>query len=184
MESPRPSQDRANSYRSPQSRRRRITIWTLAAPAAAIILWVSFFMAVGSSCLFGTSCASTPTSRSDSSGDDSKNDLEKGARTKIKPGDSIGAIAARFDLTEDELKACNPLVDPQALQPGQFLMVSAIDCEEADKAETGANPDPLAGDTTTGAGTTAPDPSANGTAAADPSTQANREATSEQRTGD
>jgi LysM repeat protein len=162
--------DRARSYAQPPRRRRRFSVWTLLAPAAAIILWVSFFSALGSSCVFKDCADEVSDSETVDESGDARNDLARGTKSKVKEGDTLGAIAKRFDLTEDELKACNPLVDPQALRPGAFLTVSAIDCEEADKAEAGANPDPLAGDTTAGAGT-APNPAENGTAAADPSVQ-------------
>jgi hypothetical protein len=164
-------EDRARSYSSAPRRRRRFSAWTILAPAAAIILWVSFFSALGKSCLF-KDCADPEPVAAQTADGDQRNDLARGTKAKIKEGDTLGAIAERFLLTEDELKACNPLVDPQTLKPGQYLTVSAIDCEEADKAETGANPDPLAGDTTTGV-----DPSDNGTAAADPSVTAQGEGT-------
>ncbi|MCW2927707.1 MAG: LysM domain [Thermoleophilia bacterium] len=159
-----PPDDRSRSYAAPTRRRRRFTAWTILAPAAAIILWVSFFSALGKSCVF-KECADAKDNGSETAeGGDARNKLPRGARAKVKSGDSLGALAKRFELTEDELKACNPLVDPQSLQPGQYLIVSAVDCEDADKAEAGANPDPLAGDLTD----TAPDPTENGTAAADP----------------
>lgn len=172
-------EDRARSYASPPSRKRRWTVWTLLAPAAAVILWISFFSALGQSCIF-KECADKEASANEQSADegDKRNDLARGVKAKVKDGDTIGAIAERYLLTEEELKACNPKVDPQALQAGQYLTVSAVDCEDADQAETGANPDPLAGDTTTGAGgqAEAPDPTENGTAAADPSVQEQDEA--------
>jgi LysM repeat protein len=163
--------DKTGSYATGPKRRRRFSIWTLLAPAAAVILWISFFSALGNSCIF-KECANDKKSdgaQTVAEGDE-RNDLARDVKAKIKDGDTIGSIAAKYKLTEEELKACNPLVDPQALQAGRFLVVSAVNCEEADKAETGANPDPLAGDTTTGAGSAgAPDPTANGTATADPS---------------
>lgn len=129
---------------------------------------MSFFSALGKSCIL-RECAGASGAEAEQAGasQDERNDLPRGARAKVKPGDSMGSIAERWDLTEEELKACNPKVDPQTLQPGRYLFVSAIDCEEADKAETGANPDPLAGDTTAGAEAS----QNNGTAAADPSAQ-------------
>lgn len=179
-----PEDDNSRSYASAPKRRRRYSVWTLLAPAAAVILWISFFSALGKSCVF-KECADAKDngSESQSDGSDTQNKVPRGGRAKVKNGDTVGIIAARFDLTEEELKACNPTIDPQALQPGQFLVVSAIDCEDADKAEVGANPDPLAGDTTAGVGGsgTAPDPTENGTAAADPSAQpaANADASEE-----
>ena len=167
--------DRANSYKAPPKRRRRFTVWTLLAPAAAIILWVSFFSALGQSCVF-KECSDDKEASAETAAGAAKNDLAQGTKAKIKDGDTLGAIAQRFNLSEEELKACNPLVDPQALRAGQYLTVSAIDCQDADKADAGANPDPLAGATTTGASQAgAPDPTENGTAAADPSVDAQSE---------
>lgn len=137
-----------------------------------MILWISFFSALGKSCVF-KECADAKDTGSETAAEgDDRNDVPRGGKAKVKAGDSLGSIATRFKLTEEELKACNPLVDPQTLQPDTFLLVSAVDCEDADKAETGANPDPLAGDTTAGADdAAAPDPTKNGTAAADPTVQ-------------
>lgn len=174
--SPSPDDDRARSYAQAPRSRRRYGPWTIIAPAAAIILWISFFSALGKSCIFKECADAKDTGSTTVSEDgDERNDLPGGAKAKVKEGDSLGGIAARFDLTEEELKACNPKVDPQSLQPGQYLIVSAVDCEEADKAETGANPDPLAGETSTA------DQAAinNGTAAADPSAQVEGDAKTE-----
>jgi LysM repeat protein len=178
MEAPQPD-DRSQSFRQPAARRRRFSAWTILAPVAAIILWVSFFSALGKSCVF-KECADAKDTGSQTSAEangDKRNDLARGSRVKIKTGDSLGAIAKKYELTEEELKACNPLVDPQSLQPDHYLLVSAIDCEDADKAEAGANPDPLAGDTTAGA------PEQNGTAAADPSAKAGAPDTTTTTTG-
>lgn len=162
--------DKPGSYATGPKRRRRFSIWTLLAPAAAIVLWVSFFSALGNSCAFKECADKKDEGAQTVDANDERNDLARDVKAKIKEGDTLGSIAARFKLTEDELKACNPRVDPQVLQAGRYLVVSAINCEEADKAETGANPDPLAGDTTTGgAAANAPDSTNNGTAAADPS---------------
>lgn len=168
-------EERARSYAQGSRPRRRFSAWTIIAPAAAIILWISFFSALGKSCVFKECADAKDTGSERADEGDARNELPRGARAKVKEGDNLGVIAARFDLTEEELKACNPLVDPQALQPGNFLFVSAIDCEEADKAETGANPDPLAGDTTAGANAS----QNNGTAAADPTAKAGAPDTSE-----
>ena len=169
--SPNPEADRSQTYASAPKRRRRYTVWTLLAPAAVVVLWIAFFSALGQSCVFKECVDKKGAAAKTAAGGDKQNEVPRGGKAKVKAGDSIGSIAARFDLSEDELKACNPLVDPQSLQPGQFLLVSAIDCEGADQAANGANPDPLAGDTTAGAASTAPDPAENGTAAADPSAQ-------------
>lgn len=44
---------------------------------------------------------------------------------KVKQGDSYGAIAAKADITVDELVELNPRVNPSALQPGQRLKLRA-----------------------------------------------------------
>lgn len=145
----------------PRGPRRRITFWTIVAPIGAVALFVVFFIALGNSCL-SDGCA-----KADDKVDEDKpaNDLKAGAKAKIRPGDSLASIADRFGLTVDELKSCNPAVDPQTIQPGQFLVVSAVTCEGSDLAAAGANPDPLAGETSAAA----PKPKPNATAAADPS---------------
>jgi LysM repeat protein len=181
MEAPQPD-DRAQSFRPPAARRRRFSPWTIIAPVAAIVLWVSFFSALGKSCVF-KDCANAKDKGSQTAAEASgikQNDLPRGAKVKIRTGDNLGAIARKYQLTEDELKACNPLVDAQALQPGTFLLVSSIDCKGADKAGVGANPDPLAGDTV-GPESTAPEQ--NGTAAADPSAKSGAPDTTTSTTG-
>lgn len=169
-----------NDTRAPgDRRRRRYSVWTLLAPAAAVALYIGFFSALSGSCLV-KGCDSKPNEARASSPDqaDKVNEQPRNARTKVKAGDTLGLIAAKYDLTEEELKACNPEVDPQTLQPGAFLLISGERCEDADKAPVGADPDPLAGDTSAGpaAGSTpgtggTPDTRNNGTAAADPSTR-------------
>ena len=41
----------------------------------------------------------------------------------VESGDTLGAIAAKYDTTVDELLTLNPDVDPSALQPGQRIRV-------------------------------------------------------------
>jgi LysM repeat protein len=41
----------------------------------------------------------------------------------IQSGDTLGAIAAKYDTTVDQLLTLNPDVDPSALQPGQRIRV-------------------------------------------------------------
>ncbi|MBC7460584.1 MAG: LysM peptidoglycan-binding domain-containing protein [Thermoleophilia bacterium] len=152
-------------------RRRRFSIWTVLAPAGAIVLFVLLISSVQNSCIARGTC----TKSKDSNGASGKpaNDVKAGAKAKVVQGQSMGSIAAKYNLSVAELQACNPLIDAQTLQPGQRLNVSAIDCEGQDLAKAGANPDPLADDTAAvdakGAKTTpTPDPTKNGTAAADP----------------
>lgn len=146
----------------PRRPRRRVTFWTIAAPVATGALFIAIFVGLSNSCLTSGGCSSTSAAED---ADKPANDLKPGARAKVKPGDSVGSIADRFGLTMEEIKACNPLIDPQNIQPGQYLVVSAATCEGADRADAGANPDPLAGETSAAAAK----PKTNATAAADPS---------------
>ena len=41
----------------------------------------------------------------------------------IQSGDTLGAIAAQYDTTVEQLLTLNPDVDPGALQPGQRIRV-------------------------------------------------------------
>lgn len=41
----------------------------------------------------------------------------------VRPGDTLGAIAPRFDLTEAELVALNPSIEPTSLRIGQRIRV-------------------------------------------------------------
>jgi LysM repeat protein len=51
---------------------------------------------------------------------------DEGPRTVIvKPGDSLGKIAARFDRTVDQFMRANGISDPNRLQVGQVLVVPA-----------------------------------------------------------
>jgi LysM repeat protein len=43
---------------------------------------------------------------------------------RVKRGDTLESIAAKFDTTVDDLLQLNPNVDPLALSPGQKIRVS------------------------------------------------------------
>ena len=42
---------------------------------------------------------------------------------RVRPGDTLGVVAERFDTTLDDLVALNPQVDPNALDIGQRLRI-------------------------------------------------------------
>ncbi|MCW2950319.1 MAG: hypothetical protein JWN41_1332 [Thermoleophilia bacterium] len=163
--------------REPGSPRRRTTIWTILAPAGAVLLFILLFSAASGSCVVHGNCAKSSDSKSTVA--KPANRFKSGTKAKVVAGMSMGSIAAKYGLTVADLQACNPTIDSQALQPGQRLNVSAADCEGQDLAPVGANPDPLAGDTNTAATAAAKAKQAtaaraaaesknNGTAAADP----------------
>jgi LysM repeat protein len=43
---------------------------------------------------------------------------------RVKVGDTLESIAAKFDTTVDDLLALNPGIDPLALSPGQKIRVA------------------------------------------------------------
>jgi len=43
---------------------------------------------------------------------------------RVKSGDTLESIAAKFDTTVDDLLALNPGIDPLALSPGQKIRVA------------------------------------------------------------
>jgi LysM repeat protein len=43
---------------------------------------------------------------------------------RVKTGDTLESIAAKFDSTVDDLLALNPGIDPLALSPGQKIRVA------------------------------------------------------------
>ena len=44
----------------------------------------------------------------------------------VQPGDTLSDLAERFGTTVDELVAANGLTDPNALQPGQTLLIPSL----------------------------------------------------------
>jgi hypothetical protein len=43
---------------------------------------------------------------------------------RVRPGDTLDSIAARFDTTSERLSELNPGIDPLALTPGQRIRVA------------------------------------------------------------
>lgn len=48
-------------------------------------------------------------------------------RYRVRPGDTLESIAARFDTTADTLIDLNPGIDPLALNPGERIRVPRRD---------------------------------------------------------
>ncbi|WP_245860291.1 LysM peptidoglycan-binding domain-containing protein [Candidatus Chloroploca asiatica] len=44
----------------------------------------------------------------------------------IQPGDTLSDLALRFNTTIDELSVANGITDPNALQPGQTLIIPSL----------------------------------------------------------
>ena len=150
-------------------RRRRWSVWTLLAPAALVIFSFLIFQAVFDSDLFSGSDGGDDGATEETIDEGLTESQLAAVRTKVKPGETLSEIAAAFGYTIDELTACNPQLDPQTIQAGDYVLVKRDVCSGADKAAVGADPDPLAGETAIGAdelaGTAPPQPA--GDAAAD-----------------
>lgn len=148
-----------NDHRDPLRPRRRYSIWTILAPVALLVFVFATFNAIGESCLFKECRDEAPAkAKDDGAAKRTKagakrrdnESLPTGMRYTVKAGDNASAIAADFDITVDELQACNPKADITILPEGMKLFVAPARCRGADLAEAGANPDPFADDTNVG----------------------------------
>jgi hypothetical protein len=106
--------------------RRTFRLWTIAAPAALLVLVVVLFNAVSSSCAL-RDCPDAAPAKDVAAADSTP----KPRFHRVKEADSMGGIAERYGLTIDEIKACNPNVDPNALQVRQRLRVEKEFCKKA-----------------------------------------------------
>jgi LysM repeat protein len=105
----------------------RMWIYRIAAPAA-FFLAATILVILIERGLNGSPSESTPTtvptvstpSTPTTSGTTSK----KKQVYRVKAGDTLESIAAKFNTTVDDLLALNPGIDPLALSPGQKLRVA------------------------------------------------------------
>lgn len=172
-----PNSGSSHASNSSEPSRRRYSVWTLLAPAAVAVLWIVFFSSLSGSCLV-KGCSKAKDTSSETATTKLDANIAKARKVKILKGTTLGQIAQTYGLTEDELKSCNPNLDPQALTLNAYINVAQDECKGADLAEAGANPDPLAGETNAATGSVSDaeaakaDTTNNGTAAADPSVDA------------
>lgn len=142
--------------------RRRFSAWTLLAPVALLVFVFAAFNAIGESCVV-KHCAK-PASKSSAKDDVLKSDkpptggkkpsclntpklCPRNAKYTVKEGDNASVIADRFQLSQDDLSACNPNADIVSLPVGTKLFISPARCKGADLAKPGANPDPFSDET-------------------------------------
>jgi LysM repeat protein len=112
----------------------RLTVWTFVAPVALVVAVLVVLNIAGEVVDSGSSVTATLEGTRTSGAEPQANaGSEPGTTTggparrrfyTIKPGDTLSAIAAQFDTTEEELQQLNPNVDALALVPGQRLRVS------------------------------------------------------------
>lgn len=116
-------------FEPPLPPRRKNRLIVIAAPTALLVLVVLLFNAIGSSCAV-TSCTSKPAHRA-STRTTADTSAKQQRFYRVAASDSMGSIAEKFDLSIDEIKACNPNVDPNALQIGTKLRVERDYCKKA-----------------------------------------------------
>lgn len=121
-----------NPYTDQPRARRRYSFWTLLAPAALVVFVMLIFNALGSSCAI-KDCKDTTAK---SKGADTTKPPKKPVKSRrfyhvTDKDSSMGVIADKVGLSVEELQACNPNVDPNALRPKQVLHVEPKRCKLA-----------------------------------------------------
>lgn len=107
----------------------RTWIYRIAAPAAfflaATILVVLIQRGLDSSSSeTATSAVPTATAPETPTTTGTTTGKQKKQVYRVKAGDTLESIAAKFDSTVDDLLALNPGIDPLALSPGQKIRVA------------------------------------------------------------
>jgi LysM repeat protein len=105
---------------------RRIWAARLAAPVAFFAAATALIVLVqrgldGGSTAGGTT---TPTLTSPTPTSGTTTETKKKRFYRVRRGDTLESIAAKFDTTVDDLLQRNPNVDPLALSPGQRIRIS------------------------------------------------------------
>ena len=107
---------------------RRVWAARLAAPAAffvaatVLVVLVESGLNGGSSTATSPSAAPTLTSPTTSSGTSAAKKKKK-RFYRVKQGETLESIAAKFHTTTDDLVRLNPGIDALALQPGQKIRI-------------------------------------------------------------
>ena len=106
----------------------RMWVYRIAAPAAfflaatILVVLIERGLSDGSS---STPTTSLPTtSVADTTTNSGTTTSKKKQIYRVKAGDTLESIAAKFDTTVDDLLALNPGIDPLALSPGQKIRVA------------------------------------------------------------
>jgi LysM repeat protein len=102
----------AHRWRAPLARYGAPAAFLAAATVAALLVRAGLKAGDRPARTPSTAATATPTATSASP-----------AYYRIRSGDTLGAVAARFHTTVDELLTLNPRVDPNSLYIGQRLRV-------------------------------------------------------------
>lgn len=102
----------------------KLSVWSLLAPVALVIVVIFVFNAIGKSCAV-RDCPSNAKSTTTTA----TAKIPTNKRHRVKPNETAGNIAKLYGLTVDDLAACNPKVaDLYTLQVGQVLTVNPKRC--------------------------------------------------------
>jgi LysM repeat protein len=106
---------------------RRAWVARLAAPVAFFVAATVLIILVESGLNGGGSAATTsslPTASTPTTTAGTTSGPKKKRIYRVRRGDTLESIAAKFNTTVDDLLQLNPNVDPLALSPGQKIRVS------------------------------------------------------------
>jgi LysM repeat protein len=108
---------------------KRVWAARLAAPAAFFVAAIALVVLIQRGLDEGSSTAAntTPvvtTTPTTTSGTTTETTPPQRQNYRVRRGDTLESIAAKFDTTVDDLLQLNPDVDPLALSPGQRIRVS------------------------------------------------------------
>ena len=105
----------------------RMWVYRIAAPAAfflaATVLFILIERGLNGEAQTPTTALPT-TSAPDATTAAGTTTSKKKQIYRVKAGDTLESIAAKFDTTVDDLLALNPGIDPLALSPGQKIRVA------------------------------------------------------------
>src|SRR5688572_23003709 len=110
----------------------RLTVWTFVAPIALVVAVLVVINIVQEVIDDRSNVEATLQSASARPAGTTQSPDEAGTTTAganerrfyvIEPGDTLSAIASRFDTTEERLQELNADLDPLALRPGQRIRV-------------------------------------------------------------
>jgi LysM repeat protein len=106
----------------------RMWVYRIAAPAAfflaATILVILIERGLSSNESSTPTTTVSTTSGADTTTTSGTTTSKKKQIYRVKAGDTLESIAAKFDTTVDDLLSLNPGIDPLALSPGQKIRVA------------------------------------------------------------
>jgi LysM repeat protein len=106
----------------------RMWVYRIAAPAAFFLAATILVILIERGLSDGSSSTPTTTLPTTSTADTTTSSGTTTSKKKqiyrVKAGDTLESIAAKFDTTVDDLLSLNPGIDPLALSPGQKIRVA------------------------------------------------------------